>query len=693
MLATTSTAAMAQDASEIIVTGQGNAVVTLGDSEVTIREFPQSVTVVSREQIDLTQANDLDDVLLQTPGLTLFGANEATYFARGFQIGTLQFDGVPIDVYSAAMTAPDTALYDRVEVLRGAAGLWQGAGSFGGAINLVRKRANPAGISGRASVDTEGAFRFEADASTALDTDGRVRVRGVGVYDRTNSFIDFVKGDKVLVYGAFDADVTDSTSLSAAISYQDADDVPFPDALPRYANGDALPVARDTFLGASWNQRSVKTTQIFGEIAQDLGSDWKARIAATHLDSDRDSLTLQASGAVNPVTDLTGGRMAANLLSTKQTSIDASVAGSFNLFGREHELQFGANWRDLSNGLLNGSQVLVGGIDVLDFDPTSVAEPTIAADQGQETTDSDQFGMFAATRLSPADGLKLILGGRLSWFDTVYDFVYLPFPGLIDDHQEYSASGVFTPYAGLTYDLSSGVTFYASYAEAFEPQDERQRDGSFIAPLTGENYEAGIKGSFLGDRLLASATLYRVKQVNRAQQDPDYSCFQAEIDNQPGRCFIAEGAVRTQGVELEISGRPVPQWLITGGYTYADTEYLRDRDGAGDPTANEGQPFASFTPKHMLRLWTNYRFGERFSAGGSVSYQSKWTQSNTATYSQEGYVLADLYVGYDVVPGVTASVNVNNLFDKTYFTSISSTAFGNRYGAPRSATFTLRGRF
>lgn len=699
-------AAQAQDTGDqqnsqspvILVTGIGNAPVTVGKTEQTIREVPQSVTVVSREQINLTAANTLDDVLKQTPGLSLTGANEAGYYSRGFQIGTLQFDGVAIDPYAQASASPDTALFERVEVLRGAAGLWQGAGSFGGAINLVRKRATASGGYGRATVDTNGGYRIEADASTAIDRDGRYRVRAVGVYEDANSFIDYVGGEKILAYGAVDLDLTETTLLSAAISYQDVDDVPFPDALPRYSNGVALPVDRSTFLGAAWNRRSVETLQIFGELVQQLGEDWTFKLGVTHLDSDRDSKTLQASGAVNPATNLTNALVGANLVSTLQTSVDAVFTGSFNLFGRDHEIQFGGNWRQLDNSLLNGSRSTAGGINVLTFDPAAFVEPVVEPNQGEETTTTEQYGVFAAVNLSPVERLKVILGGRFSWFDTVYDFVYLPFPGLIDDHQEYNIKGEFTPYAGLTYDLTDSLSLYGSYAEAFQPQSARQRDGSFIAPLTGQNLEAGIKGSFLGGQLLASAAVFRIDQVNRAQEDPSFTCAQAAAETPPltGRCFIAEGAVRSQGIELEVSGRPVPNWIIVGGYTFADTEYRRDRDENGDPTGNEGQAFASFTPKHIARLWTNYRFTGALSAlsiGGDISYQSRWTQTNTAAYGQGGYVLAGLYAGYDITPKLTVSANVSNLFDKTYFSSISSPSFGNRYGAPRSAIFTLRGRF
>ena len=696
------TPALAEDAAQrsddIIVVGQGNAPVTLGKIDQTIRELPQSVTVVSREQINLTAANTLDDILLQTPGLTITGANEGSYYARGFQIDQLQFDGVATSIYAAASSPPDTALYDRVEVLRGAAGLWQGAGSFGGAINLVRKRALASGGYGRATLDTEGGYRVEGDDSTALDGAGAVRARLVGVYEDSDSFVDYVGGKKGVIYGALDFDLAPTTSLSLAASYQDVDDRPFPDYLPRYSNGTVLPVPRSTFLGAAWNRRSVETKQFFAELTQGLGGDWKARIAANILKSDRDSKTLQASGAVNLTTNRTNALVAANRLSTDQTSLDATVSGSFNLFGRSHELQFGANWRDLDNSLVNGSRSTPGAINVLSFDPAAFPEPAVAADQGLETTHSKQYGAFAALRLAPADGVKLILGGRASWFETVYDFKYLPFPGLIDDHQEYRVKGEITPYAGLTWDISDILTVYASYAEAFQPQNARKRDGSFIEPLTGQNYELGAKAAFAGGRLLASTTLFRVDQVNRAQEDPAFSCAQAAAATPPltGRCFIAAGEVRSQGVEAEISGRLTPDWLIVGGYTYTDTEYRRDRTQANGPTAAEGTRFSSFTPKHILRVWTNYRLTgllDGASIGGSVSYQSRWKQSNTAVYSQAPYAVVGLYAGYDVTPALTVSVNLNNLFDKTYFTSISSTSFGNRYGTPRSAIFTVRGRF
>lgn len=691
-------AALAQDHSApttvapLVVTS-GNAVVRLGKIDQAIRDIPQSVTQVARDEIELTGANTLDEVLLLTPGLTLFGANEATYYVRGFQIDAIQFDGVPISIYSGAMSPPDTALYDSVEVLRGAAGLWQGADSLGGAINLERKRPRAEfGGSARASIGSWETYRAEGDVTGPIGASGAVRGRLVAAYEDRGSFIDYVTGDKTVIYGALDADLGASTTLSAAVAYQDVGDVPFPDALPRYSNGQKLALPRSTFLGAAWNQRNVESTQVFADLTHRFENGWKLRLAANYLDSERTSKAVQSSGAVNPATGMgPNGLLAANKLSTEQWSLDAGASGPFSLFGRTHEIQVGGSWRDEDRSLLNGRSP-IGPINVFTWNPGAIAQPADPVLDASEVGDTKQYGVFAAARLSLTDDVTLILGGRQSWWETKVDTAFTSF-GFFET-AEYDVDGEFTPYAGLTWAIDDTWSAYASYAQSFQAQNARTVTGAFIDPLEGVNLEAGVKAAFNDGRLIASLAIFRLDQKNRAKQDPQNPCATAAI---PDWCSIAEGKVRSQGVEAELTGRLTPAWLISASYTFNETEYLRDRTATGAPTANQGAVFSRFTPKHIFRVWTNYRLPGHLSAvsvGGGLNAQSRWTQgSGAAAWSQPAYALLSGYVGYDITPQATLSLNVNNITDETYFEAMSSTAFGNRYGAPRNATVSLRARF
>src|SRR3546814_20319886 len=120
--------------------------------------------------------------------------------------------------------------------------------------------------------------------------------------------------------------------------------------------------------------------------------------------------------------------------------------------------------------------------------------------------------------------------------------------------------------------------------------------------MTGSNIEAGIKGEGFGGKLNASLAAFRIRQNNRAQLDPDHPCMPGSVC-----AYIADGKVESKGFDAEVQGDLTEGWSIQAGYTYVDTENLRDRTATGVPSGTEGQPFSSFKPQHMGKLWTHYR--------------------------------------------------------------------------------------
>jgi outer membrane receptor for ferric coprogen and ferric-rhodotorulic acid len=275
-------------------------------------------------------------------------------------------------------------------------------------------------------------------------------------------------------------------------------------------------------------------------------------------------------------------------------------------------------------------------------------------------------------RFSLADPVTLVLGGRMSWWNQSA-------PGArqrIDPE--------FTPYGGLIVDLDRQWSLYGSYAQVFQPQSQLTREGKPLDPVTGTNYEAGVKGALADGALNVSLAVFQIQQKNRAQQDPDWPC----VGN---NCYyISGGEVRSRGFEAEASGQVTPHWTVAAGYTFNTSKYLSD-------SVSNGQPFASFTPKHIFRLWTNYALPvmeRRLSVGGGVRMQSGYsTVSGPVTLRQGGYTLVDLRMAYRLDKHLTAALNVNNLFDRRYYQSLSGTSWNNRYGEPRNVMLTLRAQY
>ena len=373
-----------------------------------------------------------------------------------------------------------------------------------------------------------------------------------------------------------------------------------------------------------------------------------------------------------------------------RSNIDVNANGSVTMFGRQHELLVGANSiTNRANSKQSAFFPAVAIPDIFNFDPYSVPEPddSLYPYTSGTKTDTRQYGVYSSGRFSLSDPLKLILGARMSWYKTRNDSL-----NLVTDTsttgREISYNHEVTPYAGLVYDLDTTYTLYASYADIFTPQTAQfTKTGEMLDPLVGANYEIGIKGEFLNGDVNASLALFRIDQLNRALEDQSRPCAGAPTT---GWCYVAAGKVRSQGLEAEVSGRITPSWNLFAGYTYNETEYLEDR-------VNQGLPFRSQTPRHLFKLWNQYRLpmdGGRWSLGSGMNAQSGFYALNGAVRSeQSSYAIYKMSLAYQINPKTSLSLVINNVFDKVYYSGIRGVDIGNVYGDPRNAMLTLRMRY
>lgn len=243
--------------------------VTIGKGEQSLRETPQSVTVITRKMLDDQNLNTIDQVMEKTPGITVYDSTMGGkyFYSRGFRMsGQYQYDGVPLDMGNSYVQADsfssDMAYYDRVEVLRGAAGMMKGAGGTSGGVNFVRKR-------GQATAQTELSlsggtwdnYRGQVDTGGPLNDSGTVRGRAVIAEQSRHYFYDDARRKDQIYYGALDFDLSPDTTLGVGVAYEDVDASPCWGGLPRYRDGSDLKLSRSTCLDPSWNTwRSQRTT-------------------------------------------------------------------------------------------------------------------------------------------------------------------------------------------------------------------------------------------------------------------------------------------------------------------------------------------------------------------------------------------------------------------------------------------------
>ncbi len=666
--------------------------VTIGKGRQTLKDIPQSVTVVTRQRMDDQNANTLDDVLANSTGITLYkspmGGNYV--FSRGFRVDSYQFDGVNRAFYypQANSFTSSTVILDRVEVIRGATGLLQGAGSPSAAVNLVRKRPlDENQVQVMASGGSWNHFRADIDATGPLNEAGSLRGRGVVSHSDRDYFYDNAKSRNTVLYGVLSYDFSADTTLTAGLSHENLHSTPFFHGLPHYVNGDDIGLKRSTSLSQNWNRWNGKQTSVFAELDHRFDADWSLRLTANSTQESNDSKYAFTEGAVDPLSGL-GPTMYAGLFdfSTHNKALNLDVDGAFQALGRKHSLSVGASINHLTSKNDFATARMNRGVNVWHPNP-DVPEPSDAwlrenAYRGAATIiKMKQTGVYGVGRFSLADPLTLVAGARVSWYEQTGRYrdggkTYI---------DPYKDNGVVTPYGGLIYAFNPQWSAYASFAQIFDPQNAMDASGKALDPIIGKNYELGLKGELLDGRINASVAYFRIDQKNQAQQDLVSICTVGDY------CYVSSGKVRSQGIDAEISGEVAPGWQLFAGYTFNTLKYLNDTQVM---STNFGR---TFTPKHMLRLWSDYRLPGEWSAwtlGGGVNYQSgSYTETRSVRVSQAPYAVWNARVGYQINKSWSAALNVNNLFDKTYYQTIGAPGWGSFYGEPRNATLTVRGTF
>jgi outer membrane receptor for ferric coprogen and ferric-rhodotorulic acid len=672
---------------------------TIGKGDQDVKDIPQSTTVITRQRLDDQNLRTLDQALEQSTGITVQDTNnfQRQYYSRGFEITSVQYDGVPLQSGDGFLLQPDLAMYDRVEVLRGASGIFTGNGNPGGTINLVRKRAlaEPQ-INATVSGGSWNNYYGSVDATNKLNESGSLRGRVVASYTDREYFFDSAETKKYLLYGTVEYDLAPSTTVSVGFSHEDHDMRPYYSALPRFSNGVDLGLPRETYLNADWSRTKVQRDGIYGDVTHRFNADWNAKVTLSHLKEDNHDRSGAAFGAISPTT-LTGSTLSAfdAKLSGSQVGVDATLNGSFNAWGMKHDVLVGANYADREYDSYSSLWTIPNAaINPFTFNSAnySVFPTTLSRAPTNTTTKQEQYGVYSSLRLSLTERLKLIGGGRISHYETSSrnNVTGLQTSSTKD-------AGIFTPYGALTFELNPNWTTYASYAEIYNSQANRyDSSGQALDPMTGENYEIGLKGSLFEKRINTSFALFRINQNGRAQSDPRFPspCAASPV---VGACYTNDGKVRSQGFDTEFSGQLAAGWQVSAGYTFNTTKYLVDRNANGTPSTNEGSPLSTFTPKHIVRLWTTYQLPGALSdvnIGGGVNLQSEtYKTAGALRFSQSGYAIWSARAAYRINRNLTAALNVNNIFDKTYYSTLGSTTLGNWYGAPRSVMATLNASF
>lgn len=683
-------AKQSDDDAEIVVTGSYTTDKALDSATglgLTIQETPQSVTVMTAQRMEDQAIRTLSDVINNAAGVSAkaFDSARNGFSARGFEIDNYQIDGVPLQwdsAFSAGESLIDVGLYERVEIVRGATGLMTGAGNPSASINLIRKHADSDRLTGSltASASRWDNYSVMADVSTPLTADGAIRARVVGKYEEGDSFVDLLHNKKLVLYGVIDADLSPTTHLSFGASYQDNDPKGTQwGGLPVwYADGSRTDWKRSKTVGADWTFWATNNQTYFADLTQKLGDNWSVKLYSSYSINESRMRLLYLFGTPDEVTGLGMGAFAARY-DGKLTQFDVGmrVTGKYQLFGREHELMFGASYAKQD---LDFYSYAAGPVDpVGDYNAWdgSYRQPTWGARSQDVDQRTKQWGYFAATRLSLADPLKVIIGGRLASWERKGVSYGTP--------ADFGDKNRLLPYAGVLFDLAPNHTIYASYTKIFQPQDYQDRNGAFLPPVTGTNYEAGLKSSFFDGKLNTAISVFKIKQDNLGQVDVGYL-----VPGTINQAYYAAKGAKSTGFEVEANGEILPGWSVSMNYTQ-----FKAKDANGDGVN-------TLFPDKLLRLFTTYNFQDSLpglTVGGGVNWEGlSYTDTvNPITGLDErlkvkNYAVVNLMGRYQITDQASVQLNAENIFDKKYYSQIG---FYNQlaYGEPRNVTITLRYQF
>ncbi len=521
----------------------------------------------------------------------------------------------------------------------------------------------------------------------------------MAAYTDKESYMDFYELKSTAAMAIVEADLTDNTTASLGFQYQDNDPKGSTWGTVPYFNADGslAHLPRNFSLTTDWSAIKHKDETIFADIQHQFDNGWMVKAAAAHSTSDNSWLVAYGgSGFPDPSTGkgLSIWTQVAPYSESKKLNLDLYATGPFQLFGREHELIVGYSGFKSETTSLKVDRKIDYPAVIQDYrDWTGdLPKPTYVKTGAGSKTTTELFGYYSTLRLNLADPLKLILGGRFNTYD------YKTKTWLMNQKPEKPRSfEQFVPYVGLLYDFNDRYTAYASYTDMFTPSSKRDRNGNYLDPEIGSSTELGLKAEFFDAQLLTSAAVFWSSVKDLAVTDVEYDQGKVPKIDDLDTAYMSSGkGLKINGFETEVIGKLQDNWNVSAGYTYVNSVSSAISNSTTTIPQNQVKFFTSYT---LPENWWNG--ANKLTVGGGVNWQSEIFQNwgtapqnayNGGTVVQKSYYLANAFASYKFSDELSASLNINNLFDEKYYLNVGFYN-GVYWGEPRNVTFTVRAKF
>lgn len=629
------------------------------------KDTAQSLSSVGQQQLQDFQLTSVNQALAQSAGVLVEGVEtDRTYYtSRGFDITNFQVDGTGVPMlHGNIYGSMDLALYERLDILSGANGLTAIYGDPSATVNFVRKRPTHSNKTTlKVSAGSWEAARLDVDSNVVIND--QIRARGIAATSTTQSYLDRYGKKNLVLGGVVAVDVTDQTLLTVGVSHEDEHtDSPMWGALPVvYADGSPHHYSRATSSSSEWAYWDNLTQQAFMELNTALTADWSIKTTLSQTRRQTDSSLFYVYGNEDKTTGQGLKSYPSRYdLTNKQSLMDVTATGAFDVFGQRHDLALGAQWSRSTYHDLSYYDASTGSdVPALEGWNGQYPNPTFTAGTNGSEVSESQTSLFGVVKWTLTDDLRLTTGARVMDLNTKGTSYGVEKNRTID-HE-------WLPYAGLVYDLTPQVNVYGSVAKTFTPQAETDITLQPLDPKVGLSYEVGLKAEVFDAKALATLALFKTAQDHVAIQG-------GTIPNTNKAYYISQDGISTEGVELQLAGTLAKGLDVNASYTHA---IVRDKD---DVRINP------FTPKQFARLTSSYQLPQldAVKVGASVRWQDD-IYGQTVNVKQPAYVLVDVMAQYQINPALSASLNINNVTNEKYWKSLYwAGLFGQAYyGAPR----------
>jgi catecholate siderophore receptor len=662
------------DIAAVVVVGkryQPEATTSATKTETPLRDIPQSITLMTDEQIRDQSHLSIGDVVRYIPGVTAHQGenNRDQIILRGNSSSADFFlNGVRDDVQYYR----DIYNLERIEVLKGPNAMIFGRGGGGGVINRVTKEAGPAPW--REVSLLGGSYenkRIAVDLNQPLDD--RFALRLNGMYQDANSFRDFVDLERYAVNPTMTFSPGPDTQLT--LGYEYLQDKRMADRGISSFEGRPADVDPSTFYGNPDDSHVRAYVNIATATIEHRSGELETRNRTMFGDYDRFYQNF-VPGAVDPtqtlvaLTSYNNATKRENIFSQTDLTYPATIGSMSHtlLGGFEFGHQETDNFRN--TGFFNDT---VTSIMVPYGNPTISTPVTFR----QSATDADNHitakvaAAYIQDQIQLSEHVQFLAGARFDRFELDYE-------NNRDGARLDRTDDLFSPRLGLVIKPVESLSLYASYSVSYLPSSGDQFSSltsitEGLKPEEFNNYEIGAKWDIGG--LALTAAVYQLDRNHTRATDP----------NDPTRTVLT-GSQRTTGFELGLAGNVTDRWQIAGGYAYQDAR-ITSTTTAAPEGAQVGQ-----VPYNSISLWNKYQFLPRFGAGLGVIYRSDMYANISDTVTLPGYTRVDAAAYYTINDRLSLQLNVENLFDKKYFINADSNT-NITPGSPRIGLLTVSMNF